>query len=123
MLVSAPKGYAEVELCGTGATSRVFKARNLATGTTVALKRMHKQRGQTPEALARLKRELEASSRLSHPAIVPLLDVIRWDGDPTIVMRYIPGEDLKAKIARTGPLAFAECERIARVLFEVLAAA
>src|SRR5262249_51532360 len=55
-------------------------------------------------------------------AIVAVRDVIRWQGDPTVVMDFIPGADLKERI-RGGTLNATEIERIARALFEVLSAA
>src|SRR5688572_29131820 len=114
-----PHGFRDVVLCGTGATSRVFRA-TAASGRTVALKRLHRQLARTPEAVARLRRELEALGKLHHRAIVPVFDVIRWQGDPTIVMDYVPGRDLKDLIQSKGALSFAEAERIMRELLDAL---
>ncbi len=114
-----PPGFRDLVLCGTGATSRVFRA-TTAAGRTVALKRIHRQLARDAEALSRLRRELEALGRLQHPAIVPIFDVIRWQGDPTIVMDYVPGRDLKEQIAVEGPVAFVKAERMFRQLLEVL---
>lgn len=110
-------------LCGTGATSRVFRAVEGKTGRVVALKRLHRQLVRNAEALARLKRELEALSSLRHPSIVPVYDIVKWEGDPTLVMAFIDGEDLKERIVERGPLPPAQAEMVLRALFDALAAA
>jgi serine/threonine protein kinase len=98
----------------------VFRATSAATGREVALKRLHRQLARTPEALTRLRRELEALGRLHHRAIVPVIDVIRWQGDPTIVMDYVPGRDLKEVLQTNGPLSFEDAEQIMRELLDAL---
>jgi hypothetical protein len=87
----------------------------------VALKRLHRQLVRSGDALARLRRELEALRQIRHPAIVGVRDLVRWEGDPTIVMDFIDGEDLKARILRLGTLPTHEIERIARALLDALA--
>ena len=116
-----PPGYRDVELVGTGATSRVFRAIEARTGLPVALKRLHRRLVANDEALARLRRELEALRLLRHPGLVAVRDVIRWQGDPTIVMDFVDGVDLKQRL-EAGPLPFDEVERIARALIDLLVA-
>jgi tRNA A-37 threonylcarbamoyl transferase component Bud32 len=118
----APMGYREAVLCGRGATSRVYRATDVKTGRQVALKRLHRQLVQDGEALARLRRELSALEQVQHAGVVRVHDVVRWDGAPTLVMDFVPGEDLKERLLRGGPLPDAETLRIARWLLEVLAA-
>jgi len=121
LALEPPPGYDDLHLCGTGATSVVYRAVDDRTGHEVALKRLHRHMLRSEEALARLRRELKALTRLNHPAIVKVIDVIAWDGDPTIVMDYVPGRDLKERLEQEGPLPADEAERIARTLFDVLA--
>jgi serine/threonine protein kinase len=121
--VTPPPGFRSAVLCGTGATSRVFRALEESTGRVLALKRLHRQMVRGSETLARLRRELEALSALRHPSLVRVHDVIRWEGDPTIVMDYVPGVDLKERVVRGGPLPFDEAERVARAMLDVLATA
>ncbi|MDP6945550.1 MAG: serine/threonine-protein kinase [Myxococcota bacterium] len=121
--VSVPHGYDRVRLIGTGATSHVYRAERLEDGRVFALKRLNRHLVRSSEALARLKRELEMLQKLSHPGIVNVYDVIRWDGDPTLVMDHVEGEDLEARIVRAGPLKAQEVEDLARALLDILAAA
>lgn len=120
-ILAAPPGYRTATLCGAGATSRVYRALEVTSGHTVALKRLHRELVRSPEALARLRRELAVLSQLSHPSIVRVLDLVRWEGDPTIVMDFVEGIDLKEQIVKQGPLPLEQVERIARVLLDVLA--
>lgn len=117
----APPGFIDLELSGTGATSRVYRATDARSGATVALKRLHRQLVTNDDALTRLRREFRALSRLRHPSIVAARDVIRWHGDPTLIMDFIEGRDLEDVLA-DGPLPSAEVERIARALIDVLEA-
>ncbi len=120
--IEPPVGYEDAHLVGAGATSQVFRARQVATGRAVALKRLRRHLVRDGEALARLRRELEALGRIRHRGIVAVHDLVSWQGDPTLVMELIEGEDLRERIAR-GRLPFAEVERIARALLDVLALA
>ena len=119
-MLHAPDGFTDVELIGRGATSWVYRATETATGRVVALKRLARHLVRDAEALARFRREIAALARLRHPGIAAVYEVITWDRDPTVVMEYLPGEDLKERIARLGTLPPDEVERIARDLFDVL---
>ena len=121
MDLSSPAGFRDISLCGTGATSRVYRAVEISSGRILALKRLHRQLVRDGRALARLRRELASLRRIRHVGIVAALDIIEWQGDPTIVMEYVPGEDLKERILREGRLTCVESERIAGALFDVLA--
>lgn len=119
----APAGYRDLSLAGAGATSRVYRAVDARTGHAVALKRLHRQLLEKKDGLARLKRELDALGRLRHPGLVAVRDVMRWDGDPTVVMDFVPGEDLDQRIAREGPVDVDFGVALARALFDLLSAA
>jgi len=121
--ISGPPGFDVTELCGRGATSRVYRAVERAVGRVVALKRLHRHLIRDAGALARLRRELDALNRVRHPGLVVVHDVIRWDGDPTLVLEFVEGEDLKARLDREGTLSPAEAEGLARDLLDVLATA
>jgi tRNA A-37 threonylcarbamoyl transferase component Bud32 len=121
--VLPPPGFVGLELCGSGATSHVFSAVDRKNGgRRVALKRLHRQLARNDEAVARMKRELDALMKLHHPGIVPVRDVIRWQGQPTIVMDFIDGVDLVQRRREVGRIAPEEATRIARELLDVLVA-
>ncbi len=118
-----PPGYIEVALCGHGATSRVFRAIEARSGHVVALKRLHRQLLHSDEGLARVRREFEALSRLHHPGLVAVRDVLRWQGDPTVVMDFIEGQDLDRRIAEQGTISVDFAGKLAKSLLRMLAAA
>ena len=57
----------------------------------------------TPEARQRFEREARAISALNHPHICTLYDVGTQDGTDYLVMEYLEGETLAARLEK-GPL-------------------
>ena len=89
---------------GSGGMATVWRARDQVTGENVALKRMHARVQDDPDLIERFRREAQAVSRLSHPAIVRLLDEGQDDDGPYIVFELVEGTNLKALIRDKGPL-------------------
>lgn len=89
---------------GSGGMATVWRARDQVTGQDVALKRMHARVQDDPDLIERFRREAQAVSRLSHPAIVRLLDEGSDDDGPYIVFELVEGTDLKTLIRQRGPL-------------------
>ncbi len=92
----------ERELTG-GGMSRVFVAREHALGREVVIKVL-------PRELAagvnreRFRREVQLAARLSHPYIVPLLHAGEAGELLWFTMPFIPGESLRHRLERGGPL-------------------
>jgi serine/threonine protein kinase len=86
---------------GSGATSRVDKARDTVLGRTVALKTLVHSFG-APVEQKQFLREAQIVSQLSDPAIVNLYDVGIEDGSIAfLVMEYVPGKTLQQVLAAT----------------------
>jgi serine/threonine-protein kinase len=68
---------------------------------------------------ARFEREARAIAALEHPAIVPVHDFGEQDGQPFLVMRYMPGGSLSQRIQR-GALPLGEASDIVRQLAPAL---
>ncbi len=94
-------------------------------GTQVALKRLtlHGSAGDIRRARQRIEREAEVLSRLDHPNIVGLLEVLDEGDELTLVMPYLTGGTLAERVARHGPAPAAEVLRLADDLSAALAAA
>jgi serine/threonine protein kinase len=101
---------------GRGGMATVYEAEDTRDGKTVAVKVLALVSEHSPEERhkqqTRLSREAQAISRLQHPNIVEMLDVVIADtpGDNThyLVMEYVAGETLKERLERTGPLPIPE---------------
>jgi Protein kinase domain len=99
-----PQGrYEFLETLGTGATSRVDKARDTLIGRTVALKTFLHGFG-SGDVQKQFLREAQIIGRLAHPFIVGLYDVgTNAEGVPYFVMEYVDGRTLE-KVLDDGPL-------------------
>ncbi len=116
--------YEIVRLLGEGGMGAVWEARHLRLpGKRCAVKVLHGQATADREAYARFRREAEIASRIGHPNIIEVLD---WNtlpsGTPYLVLEYLEGEDLAARLAR-GPLPADQALPIARQIGAALKAA
>ena len=110
-------GYDVEALIGFGATGEVWRAREQATGDTVALKRLRE--GADPTALAALRREATLLATLDTPYVVRLRTVV---GD-VLVLDHAAGGSLAALLVRRGALDAGEVVTVASPLAVGLAAA
>jgi serine/threonine protein kinase len=95
--------YEFIGTLGTGATSRVDKARDSTIGRTVAIKTFLHGFG-SGDIQKQFLREAQIVGRLTHPYIVGLYDIgTNEDGVPYLVMEYVEGKTLE-KTLDNGPL-------------------
>jgi serine/threonine protein kinase len=115
------------ERVGAGAMGVVWKAVDERLGRTVAVKQMILPPGlntdAAQEAKQRIMREGRIAARLHHPNAVAVFDVADHDGQPWLVMEYVPSRSLAAVLIERGPLPPAEVATIGRQLADALAAA
>ena len=97
----------------------MYRARDTRLNRTVAIKILTQGLADTPEVRQRFEREARAVSSLSHPHICVLYDVGHQDGIEYLVMEYLEGETLAARIAK-GPLSTAELLRYASQIADAL---
>src|SRR5262245_16757739 len=112
---------------GSGSFGRVYQARQLSTGQSVAIKLLAPREGRdessTREA-GRFRRERRICGELSHPNIVPLIDAGETqEGRLYAVFAHVPGETLERALSRDGALAVRECVRLMTQVLEALACA
>lgn len=112
--------YVLLEQLGQGGMAVVFKAYHPALDRYVALKALHPAFSQEPNFLARFRREAQVVARLEHPNIVPVYDFAEHDGRPYLVMKFIEGETLKARLGR-GPVGDVELRHIVESVGAALA--
>ncbi len=111
--------YRIIEQLGQGGMATVFKAYHAGLDRFVALKVMHPAFKQDPNFLARFQREARVVAKLEHPNIVPIYDYAEHSGNPYLVMKFIEGETLKARLSR-GPLTREEGLRIVDAMGKAL---
>ena len=82
---------------------QVYRATDTRLNRTVALKVLPRALATDPQFRARFDREAQAIAALTHPHICTLHDVGHQDGVDFLVMEYLEGETLAARLER-GPL-------------------
>ena len=92
--------YEIVSPIGAGGMGEVYRARDTRLDRTVAIKVLPKHLADTPDARQRFEREARAVSALNHPNICTLFDVGSQDGTEYLVMEYIEGETLAARLEK-----------------------
>ena len=84
---------------GAGGMGEVYKARDTRLERTVAVKVLPQHLSSSPEVRQRFEREAKTVSQLSHPHICALYDVGREGETEYLVMEYLEGETLSARLA------------------------
>jgi serine/threonine protein kinase/TolB-like protein/Tfp pilus assembly protein PilF len=99
--------YRLEELLGTGGMGEVFRATDTRLQRPVAVKILRGTVSENPAARERFQREARAASALNHPNICTVYDVGESTGQLYLVMEYLQGETIQARLRR-GPLTEAE---------------
>jgi serine/threonine protein kinase len=85
------RGYALHYEAGRGQMGVVYRATQLRTCRTVALKLLLTASATFDWAVARFRAEARAMARLNHPGIVTLYDFCEEDAVPHLVMEFVDG--------------------------------
>jgi serine/threonine protein kinase len=93
-------GYRIEEKIGSGGMGTVYRARNERTGEDVAVKVLSGGLLADDKARRRFRHEAMALSRLRHPHIAGLIHSDHQDGYEFIVMEFVRGQSLAARIHR-----------------------
>jgi serine/threonine protein kinase len=112
--------YRIIEQLGQGGMATVFKAYHASLDRYVALKVLHPAFGEDPAFEARFRREARVVAKLEHPNIVPIYDYAEHENRPYLVMKFIEGDTLKARLDK-GPLTSREILEIVDAVGSALA--
>src|SRR5271167_1853461 len=104
--------YDLLEKIAEGGMGAIYKGRHRGTGLVVAIKIMPPHMASNPVLLKRFEQEFRAASRLDHPNIVRALDYGESCDMPYLVMEFVQGESLGAKLEREGRMPEADAIRI-----------
>lgn len=88
-------------LLGCGAFAKVYHARDINTGQSVAIKVINKHKiSHNAHLVANVKREIDIMRQLHHPYIVKLCEVMATKTKIFFVMEFVKGGELFAKVAK-----------------------
>ena len=94
-----PARYAGATLLASGGMGRVFRATDVELRRDVAVKVLADRYADDEAVRARFRREALAAARLSGiPNVVTIFDVAEYRGRPMIVMEYLEGGSLDARV-------------------------
>jgi Tol biopolymer transport system component/tRNA A-37 threonylcarbamoyl transferase component Bud32 len=96
--------YRIIEMVGVGGMGEVYRAHDSMLGRVVALKRPRQSTADSRVVNRRLIAEARASSKLLHPNITTVFEVLE-DGDtPWLVMEFVEGQSLRDLIDQHGAI-------------------
>ncbi|MHB2018648.1 MAG: serine/threonine-protein kinase [Candidatus Xenobia bacterium] len=107
---------------GQGGMGGVYLATHLSLNTPVAIKELHPTSapGAREMAVRRFRSEAQILSQLQHPGLPRVYDFFEVDGQHYLVMDFILGETLEARLSRDGRISEARVLGWAQQLCEVL---
>ena len=116
--------YVVEEPIGCGGHGKVFRALQLSTQRTVALKILDLEQGLAQSAVQRRKnrfrREMKICGQLSHPNVVKLIDYGEHRNSLYLVLELVPGRTLAQHLSVERSLTVAHTVAVMRQLLDVL---
>lgn len=86
--------YRLKEQLGQGGAGVIFMAEDEQLKRIVAIKLLSTDGGMAADKLERFRSEARSVARLNHPNIITLFDYSETNGQPYLVIEYVPGQDL-----------------------------
>lgn len=83
--------YSVLSLLGRGGMACVYLGRDLESGALVALKKMPPDVAEGELSTVTLEDEARLLTHIRHPNVVPVIEVIRWEGEVVLVMPFVRG--------------------------------
>jgi serine/threonine protein kinase len=114
--------YHVLDRLGSAASGEVWRARDARVGRTVVLKRLPDTFVAEPSDRERLYRDVEAASRVSHPHVAAVYEVVEERGGLFVVQDFVPGETLR-RVMSGQPLNPGRALELAAQLADALAEA
>ena len=102
-----------------GGNAQVFVAWDPSLQREVALKILSGASVGDPDRLARIQREARVLAQVSHPNILQVIDLVRWEDQPVVVTELLEGRTLRAVLAE-GPLPLAQAVDLIRQVASAL---
>jgi serine/threonine protein kinase len=115
--------YRIEELLGQGGMGVVYRATHVFMDRPVAIKFLHADRLNNASAIERFKQEARAAGRIQHPNATAVLDFGIANGIFYLVMEYLEGRTLRARLRSDKSISDREVVRIMSQVCEAVDAA
>lgn len=116
--------YQLEERIADGTTGSIYRAMHLQLEAPVAIKLMRRDLVNNPTAIERFRREAYAAMKIRHPNAIAVMDFgITSEDLVYVVMEYLVGEPLSARIERDGRIGILETNNIVQQICAVLTVA
>ncbi|MEP7051249.1 MAG: protein kinase [Pseudomonadota bacterium] len=96
--------YSLLRKLGAGGMGSVWLAHDQSLDSHCAVKLVDPEKALNDEVRMRFEREAKAAAQIRGMHVVDIFEHGVWEGTPFIVMEYLEGEDLGARLERVGPL-------------------
>jgi serine/threonine protein kinase/Flp pilus assembly protein TadD len=115
--------YQVIEELGKGGMGTVYKVFDSEIKEKIALKLLKPEVASDEETIERFRNEMKLARKIAHRYVCRMYDLGKAEGTYFITMEYVPGEDLKSFIRRSGQLTVGKAVYVARQVLEGLAEA
>ncbi|NKY52892.1 serine/threonine-protein kinase [Nocardia vermiculata] len=119
--------YRLVERIGSGGTGVVWRAVDERLERSVAIKQILTQPslppGEKEIVRQRASREARNAARFQHPNAIVVFDITDHEGDPCLIMEYLPSQSLAVVLSAQGTLPLPQVARIGEQVASALVAA
>jgi TolB-like protein/Flp pilus assembly protein TadD/predicted Ser/Thr protein kinase len=115
--------YQIIEELGKGGMGHVYRALDKKLSEEVAIKLIRPEIAADKGTLGRFQNELKLARRISHRNVGRMYELMEEKGHHFISMEYVPGEDLRSFIRRSGQLTVSKAISISKQICEGLAEA
>jgi len=115
--------YQVIEELGKGGMGTVYKVFDIEIKEKIALKLLKPEVAADEDTIERFRNEMKLARKIGHKYVCRMYDLGRAEDTYFITMEYVPGEDLKSFIRRSGQLTVGKAVYVARQVLEGLAEA
>ena len=115
--------YEIIEQLGRGGMGKVYRVYDTKIEDEVAIKILKPDIATDKKTIERFRNELKFARKISHRNVCKMYDLNEEGDTRFITMEYVPGEDLKSFIRRSGQLGVGKSLSIAKQICEGLAEA